>query len=69
MEKFDFSILTRDGQKVDSIVISGATKLKRNASCARCTLLRDCELQRKRCRGWEKPASHVGRRHPLVISK
>lgn len=23
MEKFDFSILTRDGQKVDSIVISG----------------------------------------------
>jgi len=23
MEKFDFSILTRDGQKVDSIVIAG----------------------------------------------
>ncbi|MDO8988134.1 MAG: hypothetical protein Q7U91_00710 [Sideroxyarcus sp.] len=23
MEKFDFSILTRDGQKIDSIVIAG----------------------------------------------
>lgn len=49
MQKFDFSILTRDGQKVDSIVIAGRDEAEAERKLRQ--MYRYCEITSCNARG------------------
>ncbi len=61
MQKFDFSILTRDGQKVESVVIAARDEAEAERKLRQ--MYRYCEVVS--CN--EKP-SEDGKAHPTIMS-